>query len=169
MPPTPAKALIGASTLQDWSVTLKTAAARSCLLHYILTTQTDSRLALQAFDTAVCYKNEESVGQALGQYLRAGKVKRTDLFITTKLWSHQHAKESVEPAVRESLQKIQLDYLDLLLIHWPMTDQNGSELQPTSQVPSILLHDFESPTMYLHSYLHGNACKWFAKFMNNPS
>ena len=91
---------------------------------------------VQHIDTAVTYRNEHAVGEALGEYLKAGKVKRKDLFVTTKLWSNQKGREQVEPAVRESLRKLQLDYLDLLLIHWPVTDQPGEDLRPTAEVSS---------------------------------
>ena len=66
--------------------------------------------------------------------MKAGKVKREDLFVTTKLWSNQKGRAQVDSAVRESLRKLQLDYLDLLLIHWPVTDLPGPQLRPTAQV-----------------------------------
>ena len=81
--------------------------------------------ALQLIDTAVMYGNEAEIGKALSDQLKAGKVQREDLFITTKLNNspQQHSEEGVEPAIRESLQKLQLDYVDLVLIHWPVTEQ----------------------------------------------
>lgn len=66
------------------------------------------------FDTAAIYHNEEGVGKALKQ----NTVPRDELFITTKLWNNDqtHARG----AVLESLQRLQLDYIDLYLIHWPV-------------------------------------------------
>jgi diketogulonate reductase-like aldo/keto reductase len=68
-------------------------------------------------DTAMIYKNEEVVGEALAECFQKGK-KREDIFVTTKLWHSQYA--DVEGAMRESLKKLGLDFVDLYLIHWPM-------------------------------------------------
>lgn len=62
----------------------------------------------QHIDTAQMYGNEAQIGEALAEALKAGTVKREELFITTKLNSESHARESVEPALRESLRKLQL-------------------------------------------------------------
>jgi alcohol dehydrogenase (NADP+) len=67
-------------------------------------------------DTASMYKNEDAIGEALQEVFATGKVKREEVFITTKLW--QDDKEDVEGALRRSLAKLKLDYLDLYLIHW---------------------------------------------------
>ncbi|KAK9866609.1 hypothetical protein WJX84_000733 [Apatococcus fuscideae] len=84
-------------------------------------------------DTAITYGNEAEVGDGLRPHLESGDVNREDLFVTTKLWSDQHAKDAVEPALRESLRKLKLDYVDLFLVHWPITDQHGATLQPPMQ------------------------------------
>lgn len=54
------------------------------------------------------YKNEEQVGAALAEIFKEGVVKREDMFVTTKLWDSEHAQDAVEPALRESLRKLQL-------------------------------------------------------------
>lgn len=66
-------------------------------------------------DTAAFYGNEESIGQAL----KDSGVAREELFITTKLWNDAHAYEEAKAALKASLERLQLDYLDLYLIHWP--------------------------------------------------
>ena len=67
-------------------------------------------------DTATIYRNEEVVGEALAESFAQGK-KREDIFVTTKLW--QTDFDNVEGAIRESLGKLKLDYVDAYLVHWP--------------------------------------------------
>ena len=66
-------------------------------------------------DTAAAYGNEESVGEAIK---RSG-VNRHELFVTTKLWNSDHGYDRTKKAIDTSLEKLDLDYLDLYLIHWP--------------------------------------------------
>lgn len=66
-------------------------------------------------DTAKIYGNEESVGRAI----KASDVDREDLFITTKLWNDAHGYEEAKQAIDDSLSKLDLEYIDLYLIHWP--------------------------------------------------
>lgn len=67
-------------------------------------------------DTATVYRNEEAVGSAI----KKSGLKREDLFITTKLWSRDIVQGRVAEAYQESLDKLELDYVDLYLIHWPV-------------------------------------------------
>jgi diketogulonate reductase-like aldo/keto reductase len=71
-------------------------------------------------DTARAYQNEDVIGTALQKIFEKGKIKREDLFITTKLACIDRRPERVEPAIRESLGKLQLSYIDLYLIHHPI-------------------------------------------------
>ncbi|MEG0284812.1 MAG: aldo/keto reductase [Vagococcus sp.] len=66
-------------------------------------------------DTAAIYGNEESVGRGIK---RSG-LNRDELFITTKLWNDKHSYEGAKQGIDESLKKLDLDYVDLYLIHWP--------------------------------------------------
>ena len=70
---------------------------------------------MQHLDTAAMYGNEQDIGIALTDVFKAGKVKREDLFITTKLNTQDHARDAVEPALRASLQRLQLG---VLICYW---------------------------------------------------
>lgn len=71
-------------------------------------------------DTARCYKNEECIGEALQSILKEGKIKREELFITTKIFNNEKEKGQIEPTLKDSLKNLQLDYVDLVLVHWPV-------------------------------------------------
>ena len=77
------------------------------------------RAGYKHIDTATAYGNEESVGRAINDFLKEGKVKRQELFITTKLHNKDHGYEATKAAIEKSLELLGLDYLDLYLIHWP--------------------------------------------------
>lgn len=78
--------------------------------------QTAIEAGYRAIDTAYIYYNETEVGQGIAQC----GVPREDLFITTKLWNNRHERDSAKAALQESLDRLQLDYVDLYLIHWPV-------------------------------------------------
>jgi diketogulonate reductase-like aldo/keto reductase len=77
------------------------------------------RLGYRHLDTAERYGNEAAVGEGLHQGLRAAGLKREDVFVTTKVYQDKLAAADFERSVGESLQKLRLSYVDLLLIHWP--------------------------------------------------
>lgn len=79
-----------------------------------------ARLGYRHFDCASDYGNESSVGQGLRAVLDEGVSRREDLWITSKLWNTNHAPEHVRGAVERSLADLQIDYLDLYLIHFPI-------------------------------------------------
>lgn len=66
-------------------------------------------------DTAAVYGNEESVGRGI----KKSGVARNEIFLTTKLWNTEHTYEKTKHAIKESMDKLGVDYLDLYLIHWP--------------------------------------------------
>lgn len=73
-------------------------------------------------DTAQAYGNEEAVGQAI----KSSSVPREDLFITTKIWISNAGYEKAKQSIEDSLEKLQTDYIDLMLIHQPLNDYYGS-------------------------------------------
>ena len=72
------------------------------------------------FDSASDYGNEKEVGDGLKRAFDEGLCHRDDVWVTSKLWNTCHAKEHVQPALERSLEDLQLDYLDLYLIHFPI-------------------------------------------------
>ena len=97
----------------------------------------------RSIDTAQAYQNEEAVGEAI----KESGVKREDLFITTKLWLSDAGYEKGKKAFEVSLNKLQLDYLDLYLIHQPFGDVYGSwrameELYKEGKIRAIGVSNF---------------------------
>jgi alcohol dehydrogenase (NADP+) len=76
-------------------------------------------------DCAAIYDNEKEVGKALEKAINSNMVKREELFITSKLWNSNHRLEDVQPALSQTLKDLRLDYLDLYLIHWPVSFKPG--------------------------------------------
>lgn len=105
-------------------------------------------------DTAASYLNEEAVGKAIK---RSG-VPREELFITTKLWVQDAGYESTKKAFAKSLERLQLDYLDLYLIHQPFGDVHGSwrameELYREGKIKAIGVSNFH-PDRLIDLILH---------------
>ena len=69
-------------------------------------------------DCAQAYNNEREIGEVIGEW--TGSQARSSLFITSKVWNTNHAPEHVRPSVLKSIADLQCQYLDLLLIHWPI-------------------------------------------------
>ncbi|XP_021512382.1 3-alpha-hydroxysteroid dehydrogenase isoform X2 [Meriones unguiculatus] len=90
------------------------------------------------FDSAYLYKIEEEVGQAIRSKITDGTVKREDIFYTSKLWSTFHRPELVRTCLEMTLKKTQLDYVDLYIIHFPMSLQPGDEFFPQDEHGKVL-------------------------------
>ncbi|KAG2197997.1 NADP-dependent oxidoreductase domain-containing protein [Mucor mucedo] len=84
-------------------------------------------------DCAYVYRNEDEVGQGI----RESGVPREDIFITSKLWNTHHRKEYVKSAVKASLKALGVDYLDLYLVHWPVSFINPGTPEETPTVPTV--------------------------------
>jgi diketogulonate reductase-like aldo/keto reductase len=84
----------------------------------------------RAIDTAERYRTETQVGEAMQEVFKEGKIKREDVFVITKLWNTNHRPQRVKPAFEASLKKLQLDSIDLYLIHTPFAFQPGDEQDP---------------------------------------
>src|SRR3954452_16166443 len=97
-------------------------------------TRVATRAALEAgfrlLDASERYRNEKEVGEAMQEVFKAGKIKREEVFVATKLWNNNHRPERAKPAFEASLKKLQLDYVDLYLIHTPFAFQPGDEQDP---------------------------------------
>lgn len=78
------------------------------------------RFGYRHIDCAAIYGNEKGVGQALTNSFNAGAVKRDEVWITSKLWNNAHAPEDVQPTLEKTLSDLNLEYLDLYLMHWPI-------------------------------------------------
>nr|WP_282116498.1 aldo/keto reductase [Cellulophaga baltica] len=100
------------------------------------------KIGYRHIDCAAAYGNEKEVGNAIAEAIKQGLVTRNDLWVTSKLWNASHGEENVVPALNQTLEDIQLDYLDLYLIHWPVALKKGTEMPekasdfiPLSEVP----------------------------------
>ncbi len=92
-------------------------------------------------DCALVYGNESEVGHALNKALNEGVLTRDDLWVTSKLWNNAHKKEDVIPALQQSLKDLQLDYLDLYLMHWPVAFKPGLEGFPQNDNDYLSLEE----------------------------
>ena len=117
-------------------------------IHDAKTTQTVVEEAIKTgyrlIDTAQVYGNEEAVGKAI----KASGVPREELFITTKLWISDFSYEAAKDAFNESLRKLDLDYVDLYLLHQPFGDIFGAwraleELYKEGKIKAIGVSNFK--------------------------
>ena len=87
------------------------------------------------FDCASVYGNQHLIGKSLKAILNGG-VKRKELWITSKLWNDSHSEEKVIPSLKKSLDELNLDYLDLYLIHWPYPNHHEKGVDANSRDPN---------------------------------
>lgn len=106
----------------------------------------------RSIDTAQAYGNEEALGNAI----KKSSIPREELFITTKVWISNAGYEKAKASIEESLKKLQLDYLDLVLVHQPFGDYYGTyhameELYKDGKIKAIGVSNFY-PDRYIDLY-----------------
>jgi alcohol dehydrogenase (NADP+) len=129
-------------------------------------TRNATRTALEAgfrhLDCAERYRNEEQVGEAIREAIQAGLLTREDLFITTKLWNTNHRPERVQPAFESSRNRLQLEYIDLYLIHTPFAFLPGDNQDPRDQNGNVIYDEGINLTdtwKAMESLVDGGKCK----------
>lgn len=98
------------------------------------------------FDCAAVYRNEREIGASFQKIMNNGMA-REELWITSKLWNDKHAEEDVTPSCQQTLKDLQVEYLDLYLIHWPF---------PNHHAPGV---DVNSRDPHAKPYIHENYMK----------
>ena len=83
------------------------------------------KIGYRHIDCAAIYGNEAEIGQAFSDAFKKGDVSREELWVTSKLWNNAHLKDDVRPGLEKTLKDLQLDYLDLYLMHWPVALKPG--------------------------------------------
>ncbi|XP_066367688.1 aldose reductase isoform X1 [Miscanthus floridulus] len=120
------------------AVGLGTWRAGSDTAHSVQTAITEA--GYRHVDTAAQYRVEKEVGGGLKAAMEGG-INRKDLFVTSKLWCTELAPDKVRPALQKTLKDLQLDYLDLYLIHWPFRLKDGAHMPP--EAGEVLEFDME--------------------------
>lgn len=94
------------------------------------------RSGYRHIDCAAVYMNEKFIGKAIAEVISEGTVKREDLWITGKVWNDRH--DEVEKACQETLDDLQLEYLDLYLVHWPFPNYHAPGCDVDSRNPDAV-------------------------------
>ena len=126
------------------------------------------KIGYRSIDTAAAYRNEEAVGRAIK---RSG-VPREELFVTTKLWVQDEGYDGTMKAFASSLERLQMDYLDLYLIHQPFGDVYGSwrameELHHEGKIRAIGVSNFQ-PDRLVDLILHNKVVPAINQMETNP-
>jgi diketogulonate reductase-like aldo/keto reductase len=104
-------------------------------------TKSALEIGFRHFDCAERYRNEDAVGDAMQETFNAGKIKREDVFVTTKLWNSNHRPERVKPAFDASRRRLRVDYVDCYLIHTPFAFRPGDDQDPVIYDSGVTLVD----------------------------
>jgi len=125
-------------------------------------TRTALETGFRHLDCAERYRNEEQVGEAIREAIQAGWLTRQELFVTTKLWNNNHRPERVQPAFEASRKRLQLDYIDLYLIHTPFAFLPGDNQDPMDQNGNVVYDEGISlmeTWKAMESLVDGSKCK----------
>ncbi len=95
------------------------------------------------FDCASVYGNEDRIGHVLLKLLSSG-LRRDELWITSKLWNDKHGENDVIPSCEKSLADLQLDYLDLYLVHWPFPNHHPPGCEVSARSPHAVPYIHEN-------------------------
>jgi alcohol dehydrogenase (NADP+) len=113
-------------------------------------TRTATRTALETgfrhLDCSERYRNEEQVGQAIREAIQADWLDRNQLFVTTKLWNNNHRPERVQPAIESSRERLQVECIDLYLMHTPYAFLPGNDQDPRDENDNVI-YDQETTLM----------------------
>jgi len=95
-------------------------------------------------DCAAVYGNEHQIGETFHEVLESGLVKREELWVTSKLWNDSHAEEDVISTCQKTLEDLQLNYLDLYLIHWPFPNHHDPGVDVDARDPHAVPYIHEN-------------------------
>lgn len=98
------------------------------------------KLGYNHFDCAPIYGNQKEIGQAFHDAMEEDNLRRQDIFITSKLWNDSHQAKDVLPALHKTLEELQVEYLDLWLMHWPVAQKPGTAI-PSGSDDMLSLKD----------------------------
>ncbi len=101
------------------------------------------RMGYRHIDCASVYGNEKQVGQAIASLIAEQVVRREDLWITGKLWNDKHDPKDARESFLRSLEDLQLEYLDLYLIHWPFPNYHPPKCSVDSRSPNAIPYDHD--------------------------
>ena len=102
-----------------------------------------AEIGYRHFDCASVYGNEREIGASFQKIIGSG-IKREEVWITSKLWNDKHAEEDVIPACKQTLKDLQLEYLDLYLIHWPFPNYHAPGVGVDSRDPHAVPYIHEN-------------------------
>lgn len=106
------------------------------------------RQGYRHIDCASVYMNEAEIGRVLAQLIKEGVVRRDELWITSKVWNDAHGAGEVVAACEKSLKDLQLDYLDLYLVHWPFPNYHAPGCDGDARNPASRPYRHEATCRY---------------------